>query len=137
MMKRYPQEKIGEAVMRAVACAGWNIIAADGEVADREKAALLARLRNFFTDEPERELLADAEAHAQRLKKAISMLNTHGGVDDRRFVILQLAHLIFADKHLHPKENPVLLDIAGQLGFAPRETYAIFAEVEREHPGWN
>jgi hypothetical protein len=123
--KRYPRKPVHEAVMRIIAMAGMRIVASEGDMDDEEIRSLIYTLHSTFTDEPEKELIADPAERERRLTEAIDLVNQEGDPDDKTFVISRLADLALADGKLLDAEAGHILEIAEKLDVSGRTAYGI------------
>jgi len=125
LTRRYPFQPGHRAVMRVIALAGAQLLAADGEVGDDEVKILVQILHQWFTDEPEAEIVTDPEAIAAQLPAAIAEVRAEGQLDDKGFVLSRLTDIAMADGALIDAESAVILDIARQLDVPTKMAYSI------------
>ena len=130
--KRYPVKELDEAVMRAVACAGLDMLVVDREIDDKEIETLILILHQVFTDDPEAELLANPKEREARLKKAIALINKKGEELHKKFIVSGLTKLALTDGLFLDAEKSVIMDIAYKLKLDPRITHSIIFEVARD-----
>jgi len=125
LTRRYPFQPGHRAIMRVIALAGARLLAADGEVGDDEVKILVQILHHWFTDEPEAEIVTDAEAIARELPLVIAEVKAEAQPDDKGFVLSRLTDIALADGALMDSESAVILDIAKQLEVPTKMAYAI------------
>ena len=125
LTRRYPFQPGHRAVMRVIALAGAQLLAADGEVGDDEVKILVQILHQWFTDEPEAEIVTDPEAIAAQLPAAIAEVRAEGQLDDKGFVLSRLTDIAMADGALIDAESAVILDVARQLDVPTKMAYSI------------
>jgi Zn-dependent protease with chaperone function/uncharacterized tellurite resistance protein B-like protein len=125
LTRRYPFQPGHRAIMRVIALAGAQLLAADGEVGDDEVKILVQILHQWFTDEPEAEIVTDPEAIAAQLPAAIAEIRADAQLDDKTFVLSRLTDIAMADGALIDAESAVILDIAKQIGVPTKMAYAI------------
>jgi len=133
MNKKYPQNKLDEAVMRVVACAGLDVVAADQKLADRELGMLVLILQRTFTDDPKAELVLEQEKREARLRDAIVIVNKEGEERHGIFIVSRLALLAHVDGKFDSEgENSVIMDIAAKLALDSAIVRTIADEVAQE-----
>jgi uncharacterized tellurite resistance protein B-like protein len=125
LTRRYPFQPGHRAIMRVIALAGAKLLAADGEVSDDEVKILVQILHHWFTDEPEAEIITDADAIASELPKMIEEVRAEAQPDDKGFILSRLTDIALADGALIDAESAVILDIAHQLEVPNKMAYAI------------
>jgi uncharacterized tellurite resistance protein B-like protein len=108
-----------------IALAGARLLAADGEVGDDEVKILVQILHQWFTDEPEAEIVTDPAAIAVQLPAAIAEIRAEAQLDDKGFVLSRLTDIAMADGALIDSESAVILDIAKQIDVPTKMAYAI------------
>jgi len=132
MNKRYPSTKLDEAVMRVVACAGYDLVFADDEISDKEPEAYHSILEKYFTDDSAAELLVEAEKRETRLHEAITVINQEGDWNHKKHVITCLVQLAIVDEVFISQESTIIMEIALKLGLKPLLAYSLIFETARE-----
>jgi uncharacterized tellurite resistance protein B-like protein len=125
LTRRYPFQPIHVAVMRAVALAGAQLLAADRDVSDEEVKILVQILHKWFTDEPEAEIVTDRDEVAAKLPAALEEVRKEGSLDDKVFILTRLTDVALADGALMDAESSIILDIAKQLEVPAKIAYSI------------
>lgn len=125
LTRRYPYKPIYRAMMQVVALAGALLLAADGEVSDEEVKILVQIMHQWFTDEPEEEIVTGRDEIMARLPDAIAVVRKDGDADDKGFILSRLAEVALADGALMDAESAVILDIAQQLEMPPKMAYRV------------
>ena len=132
MNKRYPQNKLDEAAMQVIACAGWDIVVADEDKNGKEKETLKLILKKLFTDNPEAELMSDPKEREVRLENAIALINAEGNERNKESIVSYLVELMFVDGLRGQDEDDIIIDIAGKLNLDKSVTHAIIDRVREE-----
>ena len=133
MNKRYPQNKLDEAVMRVVACAGLDMVVADGGIVDLERKTLHSILNKYFTDDSGAEFVQEPKKRNARLRDAIAIINEEGDERNKKFIVSCLVQLALADgKFALLEEYPVFMNIVLKLGVDPMLAYSIIIETAQE-----
>jgi len=125
LTRRYPHTKVGLAAMRLVASGGVTVLAADRDISDHETRILIEVLHRYFTDEPEKEIIAERTEIEKRLDEAIDTMNKHGSEQDKAFVISRLSEVALADGALMDEEGGTVLAIAQKLKLSSKTAYSI------------
>ncbi len=125
LTRRYPYKPIHKAMMQVVALAGAQRLAADGDVSDEEVKILVQILHQWFTDEPEEEIVTGRDEILGRLAAPIEVVRTEGDAEDKAFVLSRLAEVALADGALMDAESAVILDVAHKLEMPPKAAYRI------------
>jgi len=131
MNKRYPKNKLDEAAMRVFACAGFELIFADSDPANKECDAFHAILTEQFTDDSAAELVLDSSKREARLRDAINLIKAMGGEQEKALVISCLARLAIADGQRAPEESFFILDTAMCMGMTPAQVQLIILETTK------
>lgn len=132
ILRRHPRKPLDLAVMRTVALAGLELLAAEREIVDEEVRTLVYVLHRFFTDEPEVELTVALQDRGARLAEALAEVKRLGDDSHALFVISRLADLALADGKLLQAEAGVILEIAQQLGLQPRKAYEVMMAAAQQ-----
>jgi uncharacterized tellurite resistance protein B-like protein len=127
--RRYPRKPLHEAVMRIVALAAMRLAGIEQDVDEEEIRTLVYLLHNYFTDEPEKELVLDPAERQRRWDAALPLIRDQGDDDDRGFIISRLADIALADGKLLEAEAGLILEVAEQIGMAPKRAYAIIVSA--------
>ena len=112
---RYPKNKLSEAVMRVLACAGLDLLVADGDTDDKEIKTLVVLLQKYFTDNPKSEMVTDLQERATRLENSISIINKEGNERKKKYIVSRLVELALADGLYEREERGVIRDIEKKL----------------------
>ena len=111
--------------MRAVALGGALLLGADQDVSDEEVKILVQILHQWFTDEPEAEIVTDREEIPPRLPESLAEdPQGRGASTTRRFILSRLTDVALADGALMDAESAVILDVAKQLEVPGKMAYA-------------
>jgi uncharacterized tellurite resistance protein B-like protein len=136
LVRRSPAGPGARAVMRAVACGGLLLLAADGDVRDEELRILVGILHRDHIDDPEAELVAGLPVARRRLAAALRALAARGSPAEREQVVASLAEIALADGSLHSAESAFILEVAAQLGLPHRATWkCLMQQVAGHGPG--
>ena len=111
--------------MKIIALAGMKVVSAEGEVDDEEIRSLIYWLHASFTDEPEKQLVADPAERDQKLKEAIAFVNREGDAHDKNFAICRLADVALADGKLLNEEAGIIIEVAEAMGISGRAAYGV------------
>jgi uncharacterized tellurite resistance protein B-like protein len=125
LTRRYPHEPLQEDLMRLVALGGALLLSADGDVSDDEVKILVRILHQYFTDEPEREIVTDRDEIKRGLAEVAKRVREKGDDGDARFVLSRLAEVALADGALLDSEGTVILEIAEMLGVPSKVAYGV------------
>lgn len=125
VFRRYPSKPIHVAVMQAIACAGTEIIASENSVLDEEIRTLVTTLHEYFTDDPEKEILLDAKERGGVLDEAIRKIIAEEEEGHKVFVLSRLADVAIADGKLLEEEAGGILQLAERMGVTSRSAYSI------------
>lgn len=125
IFKRHPQKEIDIAVMKLIATAGILLIGVENDILDEEIRSLVTILQEFFTDNPEDEIIPDKKDREEVLSGALKVLNAHGNQNHKTFVISRLADIAIADGKLLQEETGIILEIASQMDISPKVAYGI------------
>jgi len=125
LTRRYPFQPLHQAIMKAVALGGAQLLAADRDVSDEEVKILVQILHRWFTDEPEAEIVTDRAEIAKQLPEALAVIRAEGQLDDKGFILSRLADVALADGALMDAESALILDIAKQIEVPTKVAYSI------------
>jgi len=125
LARRYPNEPLPEAAMRAIALGGALVMGADSEVVDEEVKLLVRMLHRLFTDEPEKVIVTDRQEILRQLPEACRVINEEGGDQEKAFVLSRLAEIALADGALMEPEGRTILRIAEMLEYPSDRAYTI------------
>jgi len=125
MTRRHPVKPLSEAVMKALALGGAQVMGADHTISDNEVKLLVRMLHAFFTDEPESVIETDRAKIEQELPGVLQTIKEEGGEDEILFLLNQVARIAYADGALAEAESAAILALAEQLEFPADKTYAI------------
>jgi uncharacterized tellurite resistance protein B-like protein len=106
-----------------VALGGVLVLSADGDISEYETKILIEVLHRYFTDEPEKEIMADTSRAQQQLEDAIKQVNELGDHEDKTFIVSRFADVALADGALMDQEGAVVLQIAERLRLPARSAY--------------
>jgi len=130
--KRYPRDKLDEAVMKVVALAGLDIIGCDGEIHTEEVELLYRTLHAHFTDDPLEQFVADKADREKLLGKWLGVLREKGRSPHKGYVISRLADFVMAEGRLCNAESGILFAVAEAIGMPAQEAHGILTSAMHE-----
>lgn len=125
LTRRYPFKRQVEAIMRVVALSGALLLSADRDISDDEVKILIHILHQWFTDEPEKEIVTNKEEILARLPAEIEIVKANATIQDKTFVLSRLADFALADGALMDPESVAILQVGEALGVPQKTTYSI------------
>ncbi|MBD3162496.1 MAG: M48 family metalloprotease [Candidatus Eisenbacteria bacterium] len=125
LSRRYPGNRLHEAVMRVISLGGAQILSADRDITDDEVKILIHILQRWFTDEPEKEIVTKAEEIVAKLPEEAKIVQEQGSVQERRFILSRLADIALADGALMDPEGAAILKIGEQIGVPTKAAYSV------------
>lgn len=125
LTRRYPVKPLHVAVMRSVALGGALLLGADKQISDEEVKVLIHVLHQYFTDEPEDEIVTDRNKIEKELPGALATVRDEGVESDKSFLLSRLADIALADGALLDPESGLILKIAEDIGFPTQNAYGI------------
>ncbi len=125
LTRRYPFKREVEAIMRVIALSGALLLSADRDISDDEVKILIHILHQWFTDEPEKEIVTNKEEILRRLPEEIEVVKAKGGMQEKSFVLSRLADIALADGALMDPESVVILQVGDWLGIPQKTTYSV------------
>jgi uncharacterized tellurite resistance protein B-like protein len=124
-LRRYPRKPLHEAVMRVVAYAGMKLARVERDVDEEEIRTIIYVLHSYFTDEPDKELILDADERERRWREALAILQREADEEHLTFIISRLADIALADGKLLDAEAGLILEVAESIGLSSKRAYAI------------
>ncbi len=132
LTRRHPRKPLDTAIMEVIATGGAQVLSADGEVSDPEVKILIRILHQWFTDEPEKQILTSKKEIMKRLRKAAKVVREEGDPPHQNFVLSRLADVALADGSLLDAEGTKIIEIAEMIGIPSKTAYSILVQAAHE-----
>jgi len=132
LTRRHPRKPLDEAIMKVIALGGALVLGADGDVTDPEVKVLLRILHQWFTDEPEEQIVTSRKEIEKRLPNAAKVIRKEGDPPHKNFVLSRLADVALADGSLLDAEGSKILEIAEMMGIPSKTAYSILVQAAHQ-----
>ncbi len=132
LTRRHPVKPLPEAVMKALALGGAQVMGADAMISDGEVKLLVKMLHAYFTDEPETVIKTERRVIEKELPAVLKVIMEEGGEEEIVFLLSQFARIAYADGALAEAESMAILKLAEQLDFPADRTYSIIVGAAQD-----
>jgi hypothetical protein len=121
----YPRTENKLQQMKFVTSAAVSLIADENDIELEEIKSLVQILADFFTDDPEKEIIYDKDEIAKTLKTASEFLKEKGSDEDKFYALHFVTVVALADGQFTQKEKDQLLKYAEGLGYNAEDAMGI------------
>ena len=121
----YPRKDTKLQQMKFVTAAAISLIASEKDIELEEIKSLVQILADYFTDEPEKEIIYDKEKIAKQLETASAFLKEKGSDEDKFYALHFVTIVALADGQFTQDEKELLVKLAASLGYSADDAMGI------------